>query len=97
MKKNNFFNLRGDFNEKTIVFRLHTNCFLAGCSTISQEEAKQLVIDQYSNFNGTAEIISTDKKEDEYYIEWINEKDGTKGVSTVSSDGDITVIEAEAQ
>ena len=71
--------------------------FLAGCSTISPEEAEQLVIDQYSNFNGTAEIISTDKKEDKYYIEWINESDGTKGVSAASSDGKIIVIEAEAQ
>ncbi|MGB7459335.1 MAG: hypothetical protein WA887_00475 [Carnobacterium jeotgali] len=97
MKKNNFLNLRGDFNEKAIFFGLYTNFFLAGCSTISPEEAEQLVIDQYSNFNGTAEIISTDKKEDKYYIEWINESDGTKGVSAVSSDGKIIVIEAEAQ
>lgn len=64
---------------------------------VPRRSGTKLVIDQYSIFNGTAEIISTDKKEDEYYIEWINESDRTKGVSAVSSDGEITVIEAEAQ
>lgn len=46
---------------------------------------------------GTAKIISTEKKDGEYYIDWLNEKDGSKGISKVFADGEITVIEAEVQ
>lgn len=74
-----------------------TSFFIAGCSNISQEEAEQIIIERYSNFMGTAEIVSTEKKDGEYYIEWTNEEDGSKGVSTVSQDGEVKVIEAEVQ
>lgn len=70
---------------------------LVGCTNISQEEAEQIIIERYSNFMGKAEIISTEEKNDKYYIEWINEEDGSKGISTVSSDGEVEVIEAEIQ
>lgn len=71
--------------------------FIVGCSNAAQEEAEQIIIEQNSTIMGTPEIISTEKKDGEYYIEWINEKDGSKGINKVSADGEITVIEAEVQ
>lgn len=71
--------------------------FIAGCSNTSQEEAEQTIIDQNSTIMGTAKIISTEKKDGEYYIDWLNEKDGSKDISKVFADGEITVIEAEVQ
>lgn len=91
--------MKGGYFIKRLFFlgSILTIFLISGCSNISEDEAEKIIIDQYSNFNGTTEIISTDKKDGEYYIEWINEGDGAKGVSKVSSDGEITVIEAEIQ
>lgn len=70
---------------------------VAGCSHMSENKAGKIIIEEYSNFNGEATIISTIEIEDEYYIEWENKEDKYRGTSKVSADGKITVIEAEIE
>ena len=70
---------------------------LTGCSTMSEEKAEKLVVEEYSNHLGKADIIFTVEKDNEYYIEWENKEDKYRGTSKVSPDGEITVIEAEIE
>lgn len=67
---------------------------LTGCSTMSEERAEKLIVEEYSNHLDKAVIISTVEKNNEYYIEWENKYRGT---SKVSPDGEITIIEAEIE
>lgn len=41
---------------------------LTGCTTISENKAEQLIIEEYSNQIGEATIISTEKVDNEYLI-----------------------------
>lgn len=68
---------------------------LVGCSSLS--EAEKLIVEEYSNHLGTAKIISTEKKNNDYYIEWENLENKHKGTSKVSLDGRITIIDAEIE
>lgn len=54
----------------TLLFSLFS--LLAECSSISKTEAEKMVIEKYSNHLGTAKIISTEKENDDYYIQWEN-------------------------
>ena len=70
---------------------------LVGCTTVSKEKAKQLIIEEYSNELGEATIISTEEKNNDYYIRWENKKDKSRGISKVLSDGEIEIIESEIE
>lgn len=70
---------------------------LAGCSNISRDKAENLIIKEYSNQMGEATIVSTEEKERDYYIEWENKKDKSKGISKVSSNGEVEIIEVEIE
>lgn len=70
---------------------------LVGCTNISEEKAKQLIIEEYSNELGEATIISTEEKNEEYYIKWENKKDKSRGISKVLSDGEIEIVESEIE
>lgn len=70
---------------------------LVGCMNISEEKAKQLVIEEYSNELGEATIISTEEKNKEFYIKWENKKDKSRGISKVLSDGEIEIVESEIE
>lgn len=70
---------------------------LTGCSTLSETEAEKIVIEEYSNHLGEATILSTEKKGNDYYIEWENKNNKSHGESKISSDGKETIIEAEIE
>lgn len=70
---------------------------LTGCATISENKAEQLIIEEYSNQIGEATIISTEKVDNEYLIKQENEASKYRGISKVSVDGEITMIEAEIE
>lgn len=70
---------------------------LTGCATISENKAEQLIIEEYSNQLSEATIISTEKVDNEYLIKWENEANKYRGISKVSVDGEITMIEAEIE
>lgn len=70
---------------------------LGGCSNISEDKAKKIIVEEYSNQLGEATILSTEEKNDDYYIEWENKNDKSKGISKVSSNGEITLIESEIE
>lgn len=79
----------------TLLFSLFF--LLAGCSSISKTEAEKMVIEKYSNHLRTAKIISTEKENDDYYIQWENTENKERGTSKVSPDGEITIISAEIE
>ncbi|SFQ20463.1 hypothetical protein SAMN04488506_0949 [Desemzia incerta] len=79
----------------TLLFSLFS--LLAECSSISKTEAEKMVIEKYSNHLGTAKIISTEKENDDYYIQWENTENKERGTSKVSPDGEITIISAEIE
>lgn len=64
---------------------------------MSEEKAEKLIVEEYSNHLGEATIISTEEKDNEYYIKWENEKDKYRGTSKVSPEGEISIIEAEIE
>lgn len=71
---------------------------LAGCSSIqnaiSEDEAKQLVLDNHNNDNGKTEIISVELKNNKYYIEWEIKDNCERGKDSVNKIGEIEMIEA---
>ena len=79
----------------TLLFSLFS--LLAECSSISKTEAEKMVIEKYSNHLGTAKIISTEKENDDYYIQLENTENKERGTSKVSPDGEITIISAEIE
>jgi len=64
---------------------------------MSEAKAEQYIIKEYSNQLGEAKIISTVEIDNEYLIEWENKRDKSRGISKVSADGEITMIEAEIE
>lgn len=70
---------------------------LTGYSVMSEDKAEQYIIKEYSNQLGEAKIISTVEIDNEYLIEWENKRDKSRGISKVSADGEITMIEAEIE
>jgi hypothetical protein len=73
---------------------------LVGCTNIedviSEEEAKQLVIEKRTTENtyGTVDIISVEIKRNSYYVEWENKENTEWGIDRVTKDGEIKMIEA---
>lgn len=70
---------------------------LVGCSNISEDKSKKIIVEEYSNQLGEATILSTEEKNNDYYIEWENKNDKSKGISKVSPNGEITPIESEIE
>ena len=70
---------------------------VTGCAMMSEDKAEQLIIEENSNQIGKATIISTVGIDNEYLIEWENKRDKSRGISKVSADGEITMIEAEIE
>lgn len=58
---------------------------LIGCSdigdSISEEDARQLVIKEHTNNNGTPSIVSVELKNNAYYITWKKKK--TKNLAQI--------------
>jgi hypothetical protein len=76
--------------------------FLAvGCSSISdsisEEEAKQLVIEEHTNSNGTTQIVSIYVKWNAYIVEWENRENKEWGTDKVTKDGEVKMIEASIE
>lgn len=83
-----------------VIFFLLMMVLLVGCTNIedviSEEEAKQLVIEKRTTENtyGTVEIISIEIKRNSYYVEWENKENTEWGIDRVTKDGEIKMIEA---
>lgn len=71
---------------------------LAGCGsieeTLSEEEAKQLVISHHTNGNGSPTIVSIEVKNNAYIVVWENKENLEGGTSKVTKDGEVKIIEA---
>jgi len=70
---------------------------LLGCTdnTLTEDEAKQMVLDNQYVHNEETEILSVELKNNEYYIEWLIDGDCQRGIDSVNSEGEIEMIEAE--
>lgn len=83
-----------------VIFFLLMMVLLVGCTNIedviSEEEAKQLVIEKRTTENtyGTVDIISVEIKRNSYYVEWENKENTEWGIDRVTKDGEIKMIEA---
>lgn len=84
-------------NKKILLVYAMLFFILGGCSNISEDKAKKIIVEEYSNQLGEATILSTEEKNDDYYIEWENKNDKSKGISKVSSNGEITLIESKIE
>lgn len=73
----------------------------AGCSSIgdsiSEEEARRLVIEEHTNGNGTPKVVSIDIKWNTYVVEWENEENNEWGRDKVTRDGEVKMIEASIE
>lgn len=87
-------------NGRKLIFFLLIMVLLIGCAsiedTISEEEAKQLVIEKRTTENtyGTVEIISVEIKRNSYYVEWENKENTEWGIDRVTKDGEVKMMEA---
>lgn len=87
-------------NARKLTFFLLIMVLLIGCAsiedTISEEEAKQLVIEKRTTENtyGTVEIISVEIKRNSYYVEWENKENTEWGIDRVTKDGEVKMMEA---
>lgn len=79
-----------------VVFALFF-VLLVGCSRISENNAEQMIIEEYSNHLGETTILSTVEKDNEYFIEWENKNDKSNGTNKVSTNGELTIIEMEIE
>jgi hypothetical protein len=74
---------------------------LIGCSNIkdslSEEKAKQLVIEKHTNFNGKPSILSIEIKSNAYYVEWENRGNKESGIDKVTIEGEVTMVEAQIE
>ena len=70
---------------------------LAGCSpiqnVISEDEAKQLVLNNHYNHPDETEILSVELKNNKYYIEWEIKDNCERGIDRVNKKGEIEMIE----
>lgn len=71
---------------------------LAGCSSIqnviSEDEAKQMVLDHHFNHNSKTEIRSVELKNNKYFIAWEIKDNCELGNDSVNKKGEIEMIEA---
>ena len=74
---------------------------LVGCSniedSISEESAKQLVIQEHTNNNGTPSIVSIEVENNAYYVKWENKGNKESGTDKVTKDGKVKMIEAQIE
>jgi hypothetical protein len=74
---------------------------VGGCSniedSISQNEAKQLVLEQHKNNIGGPSIVSIEVKNNAYYIKWENKENKESGTDKVTKDGEVKMIEAQIE
>lgn len=85
-----------------IIFVLLFTFILGACNNINsntpkvtEEEAKQIVLEHHTKEIRKVEIISVSRESDIYIIEWENDENCEKGTDSVSNeDGEIEMIEA---
>lgn len=74
---------------------------VVGCSniedSISEEDAKQLVIEKHTNHNGGPSIVSLEVKNNSYYTKWENKGDKASGTDKVKKDGEVEIVEAQIE
>ena len=80
------------------LFLVMAVLLLGGCSSIqnviTEDEAKQMVVDNHLNQNGQTEIRSVELKNNKYYIEWEIKDNCERGVDSVNQHGEIEMIDA---
>lgn len=81
----------------TIILVLLLSLILSGCnsleSKITEEQAKQIVVERHASDIGEIKIISITKKFNKYVVEWENEENCEKGIHSVNKNGEIKLIE----
>jgi hypothetical protein len=75
---------------------------LIGCSNIkdslSEEKAKQLVIEKHTNPpHGTPSILNIEVKYNSYYVDWENKENKESGTDKVTKNGEVIMIEARIE
>lgn len=74
---------------------------LVGCSnieeSISENQAKQLVLKQHKTNIGKPSIISIEAKNNAYYVKWENKENKESGTDKVSKDGEVKMVQAQIE
>ena len=74
---------------------------VVGCSniedSISQNEAKRLVLKQHIKSIGGPSIVSIEVKNNAYYIKWENKENKESGTDKVTKDGEVIMVEAQIE
>lgn len=95
--------LKGEDLLKNLLYILFFILLLSvvGCSniedSISQKEAKQLVLKQHKTNIGTPSIVSIDVKNNNYYIKWENKENKESGTDKVTKDGEVKMVDAQIE
>ena len=83
------------------IFLFISLLFVVGCSniedSISQNEAKQLVLKQHNKNNGEPSVVSIEVKNNAYYIKWENKENKESGTDKVTKDGEVKMVEAQIE
>lgn len=72
---------------------------VSGCGgtnrSITEEQAKSIVIEHHTNSIGEVEILSITHKNNKYRIEWENKENCEQGIDEINDEnGDIEMVEA---
>ncbi|MDF2556325.1 MAG: hypothetical protein K0R71_153 [Bacillales bacterium] len=90
--------MRSKFLLCIILFSFIT---LIGCSkiedTLSEEKAKQLVIEEHTKHIGTPSILYIEVKNNAYYVEWENRENKESGTDKVTKNGEVIMVEARIE
>jgi hypothetical protein len=74
---------------------------LIGCSNIrdfiSEDDAKQLVIEEHTKNNGTPSIVQVELKNNAYYVKWEIKSNKESGTDKVTKDGEVVMVEAQIE
>ncbi|WP_246943590.1 hypothetical protein [Bacillus pinisoli] len=81
----------------TIVFFF--SILLISCNNhspeLSEEEAKQLVLEHHSKSIGTVEIVSIKAESDGYRVVWKNVENCERGTDIVNQKGEVEMVVSE--
>ncbi|MCM3390406.1 hypothetical protein M3649_20135 [Ureibacillus chungkukjangi] len=81
------------------VFVIISVILLGACTNIrnviSEDEAKQIVLDNHYSHNGKTEILSVELKNNKYYIEWEIKDNCERGKDSVNKEGKVEIVEAQ--
>lgn len=88
---------KGAEHMRGILILFLSSLFLVGCSlssSVSEEQAKEIVIAHHTDEHGEPEIVTIEKKWGSFYVTWEKKTNFEGGIDKVSRKGEVKMVEA---